>query len=274
MLTTETTPNAQTTETTSMGLTTEIALDVQANETSDITDSALITKAKGLNRSIDKYVRKGIEAFWMMGEALGTLYKRRHLQADGKWVSILREIGVSGTTDRNARRFFETCEFADLHLYKNKSDALRKLGIIASPQPIMAAPPKDANPVKESPSAPAVPTFGETDREDAGSEADDRFTESKGTVTVGAGVTADNAGAPAGGRIEAKDGEGLRNVKNPKPSSQAPADPQETIARIVGLLENLSGDEIEYTPEFAAQVEMASKALDLLRRKGVARAAA
>ena len=107
MLTTETAPNVQTTETTSTALTTETALDIQANETSEITDAALITKAKGLNRSIDKYVRKGIEAFWLMGEALGTLYKRRHLQADGRWVSILKEIGVSETTDRNPRRFYE-----------------------------------------------------------------------------------------------------------------------------------------------------------------------
>ena len=120
-------------------MTTEIALNAQTSEiaqpteTIEITDAALITKAKGLNRSIDKYVHKGIEAFWSMGEALGTLYKRRHLHADGKWESILKEIGVSGTTDRNARRFYESCEFADLHMFKNKTDGLRKLGIIATP---------------------------------------------------------------------------------------------------------------------------------------------
>ena len=163
-------------------MTTEIALNTQTSDTTEIADAALITKAKGLNRFIDKYVHKGIEAFWQMGEALATLFRRRHLHVDGKWESILKEIGVSGTTDRNARRFYESCEFSDLHLYKNKSDALRKLGIIATPLPMLAAPPKDSNPVEEAPSSPAVPTCDESDQEDARPQASDRSVKSKITV--------------------------------------------------------------------------------------------
>ncbi len=163
-------------------MTTEITPNAQTTETIEIADAALITKAKGLNRTIDKHVHKGIEAFWQMGEALATLFRRRHLHVDGKWNSILKEIGVSGTTDRNARRFYESCEFTDLHLFKNKSDALRRLGIIATPQPVVATPPKESKAAPAATLVPAVPTSEESNDQEARPETSDRSVKSKITV--------------------------------------------------------------------------------------------
>lgn len=115
---------------------TAIASQMTDNEiptaTNETTDDALIAKAKGLNRSMERHLRKGIEAFYLLGETLTALYKRRHLHADGRWSVILKEIGISTTTDNHARRLFQSCEFADLANYKNKTEALRALGIIAT----------------------------------------------------------------------------------------------------------------------------------------------
>ena len=183
MMTTETTKNAQMTETNQTSINAEIASNAQAPEATEITDASLIAKAKGFNKSIDKYVRKGTEAFWLMGQALGALYKRRHLQVDGRWESILKEIGVSGTTDRNARRFFESCEFTDLHLYKNKTEALRKLGIIATAQPVVATPPKESNAAPAATLVPTVLTPDESNDQEARPEASDRSVKSKSTNT-------------------------------------------------------------------------------------------
>ncbi len=182
MMTTETTKKAQMTEPNQTSMTAEIALTPQAPEATEITDASLIAQAKGFNKAIDRYVRKGTEAFWLMGQALGTLYKRRHLQVDGRWESILKEIGVSGTTDRNARRFFESCEFADLHLYKNKTEALRKLGIIATLQPTSTAPPKEADANSQHKSVPAV-TSGGSDEKDDRPEASDRSAKAMNITT-------------------------------------------------------------------------------------------
>jgi hypothetical protein len=235
--------------------------DYSANEwqgtAQALTDAELIAAARGLSVSVQFHLRKSVEEFWRLGEALARLHDRPSVK--GRWREVLKEIGVNHTTDNHARRLYIRTTMEDLAGYKNKSAALRALGILAEPAPAKK---------RETPDRASKPAPKTTDvAQDVGVTVPE---------TPVAGLAAGDENAQVGGGRP--DRSNNVDERHPDPAAVAEEDPSPlaTLARIAARLEYLVGEDFEITPEVAAQVERvvaAAKRLQI-RAEGVVRAAA
>ena len=165
-------------------LTSNLTETVAADNNVALSDDALVAKARGLNKTMERHVTKGIEAFWDLGEALAQLFKRRHLQENGKWADVLKRINVSTTTDSQARRFFAACCREDVGQYKNKTAALRAMSIIANPEASKTSQSEDGDKGNENEGDKEIGNESKPAKADARSKAieDDRDGNEAGNV--------------------------------------------------------------------------------------------
>ena len=230
-----------------------------------ITEAELIAAAKGFNRSAQFHLRRSAEEFWRMGEVLESLSQRP--AARGRWRQILDEIGINRTSANQAQRLFKEVDLAGLAEYRNKTHALRGLGILKSA---------------------TIEATGQAPTRAAGA---DRADGPANVLVAGAapvGVTAADLVVPgkedaptalnSEAEIRAEHGLGEVEVRSDETSPVAvPAtDPLTVLAQVAARLEYLVGEEFEITPEVAAQINRLAKASDSLRlrAKEATRAAA
>lgn len=223
------------------------------------TEAELIATAKSLNASTHFHLKKSAEDFWRMGEVLTDLYERPSVQ--GRWRQVLKEIGVNHTTENQARRLYAVTTLEALTEYRNKTAALRALGLLAEAIPAKKETPDRATKKVQEPAgktttaevsqSDTIPTMPEAGREET-NDAEDRAT----PIEKGAGA-----------KRAAKKSE-------PAPSADQDTTPLEVLTQIAARLDYLIKDEIEITPEIVVQIDRAAKALDWLREKGVVHAAA
>ena len=238
-----------------------------------VTDAELIAAAKDLNASAQSFLRKGVEEFWKLGEALTRLQERPSVK--GRWREVLKDIGLNPTSANHAQRFHAAITLEKLAGYRNKTAALRALGILS-----------EATPAKK-------------ETADRSSKAAAKATPAEATVTESAPVVVtptdtlvnestsspDFAATPAGennvgGRVEgigveAGIGEGAVDEPRPEPiPAELTVDPLIRITGIADGLEVLISHEFDLTAEFVAQIERAKKSLALLLGKGAYHAAA
>lgn len=220
------------------------------------TDEALIARAKGLNKQMETHLRKGIEAFYRLGEILVALKKRTHLHADGRWSSILKEVGVSTTTDNHARRFSLSCEFTDLGRFKNKTEALRTLGILATPEGAKKEPADRAT----KPTAPLATNEPDVRGGDVGNGGQD---------AAPAGDNGDITQEPRAGAVGK--GPQAKGVTNPGQTG----DDKDLliISRIAALLEELADKGLAPTADDRAHLDRIAAAVARLKEVGVVAAA-
>ncbi len=215
----------------------------------EATDEALIDAAKTLNEAVRGHLRRSVEDFWRMGEALSHVFRRRHLQ--GRWADILAEIGISTTTDNHARRLYQSTTLDGLAEYKNKTAALRALGILSTPSP------------KTSPgSTPGGEVWGEPEL------ALDHSVKLLGSAART--KTTKVADDEADNDIEEGDERNTPTAAHRPTTAPAPDDSLEVLTKLAARLEFLVSDGIAVTPDHLAQIDRAIRALGLLRRKGVA----
>lgn len=220
------------------------------------TDEALIARAKGLNKAMERHLRSGIKAFWKLGETLAALYKRRHLHADGRWACMLKQVGISTTTDNHARRFYAGCEFSDLGLYKNKTAALRALGILATPEGVKKDPADRATKL----TAPLATNEPDVRGGDVGNGGQD---------AAPAGDDGDFSQEP---QAEA-DGKGPQAKGVNTPGQTGDNEDLLIISRIAALLEELADKGLAPTADDLAQLDRIAAAVARLKEVGVVAAA-
>jgi hypothetical protein len=219
------------------------------------TDEALIARAKSLNKTMETHLRKGIEAFWKLGEALHFLYQRRHLRPDGRWSSVLKEIGISTTTDNHAQRFYRGCRLEEALTFKNKTAALRALGIMASPE---GAKKKQADKATK-PTVPTAPIEPNGNGEDVGNARKDA------SPTEGDNdITQEPRDGAKGVEPRVKDWD----KQVPKPGVDKDL---LTLSQIAALLEEVANQGLAPTGNDLAQLDRIAAAV--ARLKEVARAA-
>ena len=238
--------------------------------TLEATDESLIDTARELNASYKGHLRRSIEDFWRLGQTLSHLFQRRHLQ--GRWADILAEIGINITTDNQARRLYRDSTIEGLAEFKNKTAALRALGILSTPTPsakVRGISSLDVSPESgEYTGSPggeqitAEPDGGaDRDRLARAERSEGRITKSKQRRSV------ETAQGPA----DSKAGQsppiaGQANV-------QGTADPLERLAIVAAQMEYLAADLNQVTPDHLAQIDRLLVAIDLIRSKGVVDAA-
>jgi hypothetical protein len=225
--------------------------------TQEASDESLITAAKSLNASYNGHLRRSIEDFWKLGQTLCHLYQRRHLK--GRWADILHEIGISTTTDNHARRLHANSTLDGLVEYKNKTAALRGLGILSTP----SLPTPVATGDVGRPNTKVDADVTEVSSVPAATRPDSKISPVKRRSAVEAeGITPASSGGDhgtvAGGRLAA----------------QVPDDSLEVLAKIAARLEYMAADKIKITTDHLAQIDRAIRALDLIRTKGDAHVAA
>lgn len=222
--------------------------------TPEATDEALIDAAKALNEAVRGHLRRSVEDFWRMGEALSHLFRRRHLQ--GRWADILAEIGISTTTDNHARRLYQSTTLDGLAEFRNKTAALRALGILSKPAPKpsqVSTPEVEGGEEPESPPDHSVQPRTSAPTKKVAPSVDD---EAENKCEVG-----DDSNPPTAGHQPAT---------APAPSQE---DSLRILAMVAARLEDLARTGIDPTPDHLAQFDRAMEALDRLRGKEVADAA-
>lgn len=223
------------------------------------TEAELIDTAKKLTASIQFHLRKSAEDFWRMGEVLYKLHQQP--TSKGRWRQILDEIGINPQSANQAERLYQATTLEELALFKNKTAALRALGILAEPTPKQETPDRTTKEASE-PSREAQPG-------DA----------SQPTITA---MSPEPAQEPAPANedeatpIEKAVNEQAEEQKKPEPvtAAEEPLTPLKVLTQIATRLEYMNGEEIEITPEILAQIDRAAKALDRLRGKEVVHVAA
>lgn len=217
----------------------------------EASDEALIDAAKSFNESIQGHLQRSVEDFWRMGRALSYLYQRRHLK--GRWADILDEIGISTTTDNHARRLYRDTTLESLAEYKNKTAALRALGILSTSVP------------KPSPGSTPTPE----DQEENGFGADTSVKLPKAAITSKTALVTNHE---ADNQVE-DDDRTTPIADHHTKAAPAKNNSLEVLATIAARLELLVAEESAVTIDHLAQIDRAMAALDRLREKGVADAA-
>ena len=235
------------------------------------TDESLIDAARELNASYKGHLRRSIEDFWKLGKTLSELFQRRHLK--GRWADILDEIGINITTDNQARRLFRDSTIEGLAEFKNRTAALRALGILSTPTPSakvrgissLDVSPDQSGEYKGSPGREQItaePDAGaDKDRLAKAERSEGRINQSKKRRSV------ETPQVPTD----------RDNDQTPQAIEQSVAqkadDSLEVLAKIAARLEYLAADVIEVTPDHLAQIDRLLVAIDLIRSKGVVDAA-
>lgn len=217
----------------------------------EASEEALIAAAKSLNETIKGHLRRSAEDFWRMGEALAYLYQRRHPK--GRWADILDEIGISTKTDNHARRLYRDTTLEGLAEYRNRTAALRALGILSTPAPKQ---PQGSTPEvedrKEQPDS--IPGHSVKPRP-AFVDRKSRSVKQREVNEVGAKVVR------------------LPPV-SAHPSGHAPGDSLKVLAMVAARLEDLAETEIDVTPDHLVQIDLMLRAIEVIRSNGGAHVAA
>lgn len=228
------------------------------------TDAQLIASAKAIHESAQGYLRRATEDFWKLGEALASLFKRNHLH--GRWADVLAEIGINRTTDNHARRLHAGITLAGLSEYRNKTAALRALGILSAKATVEDEPIVEDEPaVGEGLKSPDAAQFG-SEIDGSAHDSRDRGREVRQAVMP---IASGKPRHDAGGSGVAPGAEA-----EPSPDGGEEATPLAVLAKVARLLEYLAEGDFAVTPEVLAQVDRADEALSLIRRKEVAHVAA
>ena len=223
------------------------------------TDDELIAAARELNASFRFHLRKSVQEFWKLGEVLDRLSRRP--SAKRRWRKTLKEIGINRQSDNHARRLHAAVNYHGLGKYRNKTHALRDLGILP-PAPAKTKERPDGRSKPAPVAARSVPAVIEPNAGTASNPSD--------PPQVGRPIA---EGRPTS--IE-NGAEGKRAARKAPPIPIADQDPGPlaVLAGIATRLEYLIEEKITITPEVVAQIDRGMKALDVLRGKGVAGAAA
>ena len=238
--------------------------------TPEATDESLIDAARGLNASYNGHMKRSMEDFWRMGEALYQLFQRRHLHV--RWADVLKQVGINVTTDNHARRLSQATTLDGLSKFKNKTQALRFFGILSTP-PTSAKMPNVASP-------------------GASNEESEEYTGSPGGEQISVGLEeggrarATTAERPESRVMPSNKRQVVENAHEyavreddqiPPTASRANVqgtdDSLEVLAKIAARLEYLAADLGEVTPDHIAQIDRMLVAIDLIRSKGGAHVA-
>jgi hypothetical protein len=125
--------------------------DIEAMTLDNLPDTALdddelIARVRGLHESTERHLKRSIQDFWLLGASLNSLFKRRHLYVTTTWESFVAdEVGIGRNTASQARRLASSCEFSALGQFRNRTDGLRQLKILASPKSSVASDKPDAD---------------------------------------------------------------------------------------------------------------------------------
>lgn len=241
-----------------------------SNNVEVVSDAELIAAAKNLNASAQSYLRKSVEEFWKLGETLTRLQERPSIK--GRWREVLKEIGLNPTSANHAQRLYSATTLEKLVIYRNKTAALRALGILAEATSTKKETPDRSSKAtaKAAPGGPALANIP-SEQGTAASSAD--FTGNIVDSNSGKAEVGTKVAEAKESNVEKKEAEGRRPEPAPA-AAEVILDPLTKITRIAANLEYMAADEFDLTAEIAAQVERAKKALDLLLGKGTFCAAA
>ena len=238
--------------------------------TPEATDESLIDAARWLNVSYNGHMKRLMEDFWRISEALYQLFQRRHLHV--RWADVLKQVGINVTTDNHARRLSQATTLDGLSKFKNKTQALRFFGILSTP-PTSAKTPDVASP-------------------GASNEESEEYTGSPGGEQISVGLEeggrdrATTAERPESRVVPSNTRQAVENANVPveidddetppiasQPTAQKTVDSLECLAMVAAQMEYLAADLKQVTPDHLAQIDRLLVAIDLIRSKGVVDAA-